>query len=217
MIKAVLFDCDGLMFNTEAYAHGIWTRIASEHGVKLPEDFFMIITGAGRSTSDAFIHSIPGMDEILPEIRRQRFSDEVFQAMEKDSLTKPGLEELCAWLKEKGIRTAVCSSSGTHYVHTLLSTMTNPPSFDAVAGGDLVKKAKPDPEIFLLGASLLNTDPSECMVLEDSKQGIIAASRAGMRSCFIPDTIEPDDQMKELIDLQCESLHDVIGILEEMI
>ena len=49
------------------------------------------------------------------------------------------------------------------------------------------------------------------------KQGILAARAAGMRSCFIPDTIEPDDQMKELIDLQCESLHDVIGILEEMI
>ena len=79
----------------------------------------------------------------------------------------------------------------------------------------MTTRGKPDPEIFLLGAEKLGVDPENCLVLEDSKQGIIAARRAGMHSCFIQDTIEPDEEMEEAIEFRRDSLADVIGLLEE--
>ena len=63
-IKAVLFDCDGLMFDTENYSHRIWNRIAEEEGVRLPDDFFMMITGAGRKNTEAYMNRIEGIEKM---------------------------------------------------------------------------------------------------------------------------------------------------------
>ena len=79
----------------------------------------------------------------------------------------------------------------------------------------MVRHAKPNPEIFLRGAEEVGVKPENCLVLEDTKQGILAAKRAGMHSCFIPDTIVPDEEMQAAIELQCDSLLDVIDLLEE--
>ena len=83
-------------------------------------------------------------------------------------------------------------------------------------GGNMVTNGKPDPEIFLKGAECLETDPAECLVLEDSKNGIIAAQRAGMHSCFIKDLIEPDEEMEQAIEFRRDDLSQVIGLIEEM-
>ena len=78
----------------------------------------------------------------------------------------------------------------------------------------MVKHAKPDPEVFLKAAEKLGFEPEECLVLEDSKAGIIAAKRAGMHSCWIKDMIEADEEMKEALEYRGESLLDVIPLLE---
>ena len=214
-IKAVLFDCDGLMFDTENYSHRIWNRIAEEEGVRLPDDFFMMITGAGRKNTEAYMNRIEGIEKVLPKARAERFNLDAFRKMEKDALTKPGLIELTKWLQAHGYLTAVCSSSNSEYVRTLISTVSEKLEYDAIVGGDMTTRGKPDPEIFLLGAKTLGIDPENCLVLEDSKQGVIAAKRAGMHSCFIPDTVKPDAEMEEAIEYRRNSLREVIGLLEE--
>ena len=214
-MKAVLFDCDGLMFDTEAQAQKIWKRIAAEKGIDLPEDFRYHITGTGKRDY-VWIDSIRGLREALPEISGKRFDLDYWRSFEKDSLNKKGLKELFAWLDANGYKKAVCSSSRSDYVKALLSTVSGGLPVDVIVGGDHVTRSKPDPQIFLLGAEMLGVEPEECLVLEDSKFGIMAAAAAHMRSVFIEDTIEPDAEMEALIDLRADDLSEVIGILKEM-
>ncbi len=216
MIKAVLFDCDGLMFETELVAQGIWRFEAQKRGIVLPEDFFVHITGTSGPGEEAYLASIPGMKKARKEIGKLRFDLDFWRSIHTDCLNKKGLITLYRYLKDNDYKMAICSSSGREYVETLLSTVSVNMAFDAIVGGDMVSHSKPDPEIFLLGAEKCGVQPCECLVLEDSKWGILAAGRAGMRSCFIEDTIVPDEEMMRFIDLKAYSLDDVCGLLEKL-
>ena len=214
-IKAVLFDCDGLMFETELISQQIWKDEAMKLGFTLPEDFFINITGSGGEALNRYLSSIPNGMHLFEVMKKKRFDISFWSSIQKDCLNKKGLITLFQWLKQNGYRIGICSSSYRTYVEALLSTVSTPLEYDAIVGGDMVTHAKPDPEIFLVGAKILSVQPSECLVLEDSKQGIIAARRAGMHSCFIEDTIQPDQSMKEMIEYQAENLEEVIQLLRQ--
>ncbi len=213
MIKAVLFDCDGLMFETEILSQQVWRDEADKAGVILPADFFNRITGSGKAETDAYMHSIPGMDRLEEGMRGRRFDLSFWRSIHTDCLNKKGLIELFQYLQKENYLIAVCSSSPAEYVKALISTVSVPLHYDAMVTGDQVSHAKPDPEIFLTGAKRLHVLPEECLVLEDSKQGIDAANRAGMRSCFIQDTIIPDAEMKKMLDCRCISMLEVPNLL----
>ena len=215
-IKAVLFDCDGLMFDTEIIAQAIWREGAREYGVSLPDNFFEKITGAGGKDLLDYIRSVPGAEELMKISRARRFDLNFWGSIHTDCLNRPGLIELFQWLNENGYRIAICSSSARQYVETLCKGVSVELQYDAIVCGDMVTHAKPDPEIFLRGAELLGAKPEECMVLEDSKQGILAASRAGMHRCFIPDTIVPDEEMKKEIEFEAGDLNEVITLLKKL-
>ena len=215
-IKAVLFDCDGLMFDTEIIAQQIWRDEALAAGVSLPDDFFTKITGAGGRDLQAYIRSVPGIGRLLENMHGKRFDLNFWSSIHTDCLNRPGLIELWQWLRENHYLIAVCSSSAREYVTTLIGSVSVPLEYDEIICGDMVKHAKPDPEIFLTAASHLNVRPEQCLVLEDSRQGIMAARTAGMHSCFIPDTIIPDEEMEKAIEFRRETMSEVIGLLEEM-
>lgn len=216
MIKAVLFDCDGLMFETERISITMWKAEAAKYGVKLPEDFFTKITGSGRHETMEYMNGIPGLSEVRAKISAKRFNLDFWKSCAADTLNKPGLVELFGFLEKNGYRTAICSSSPAEYVLTLISTVSVPLRYHAMITGDMVSRAKPDPEIFLRGAEALRTVPEECLVLEDSKAGLTAAARAGMHSCWIPDMIMPDEEMNRVIEFQRKDLSEVIGLLREL-
>ena len=216
MIQEVLFDCDGLMFETERISITMWKREAEKYGVKLPEDFFVHITGSGKGYTKQYMNSIPGVSEVQGEISKKRFNLDFWKSCAKDTLNKPGLVELFAWLNENHYRIAICSSSPKIYVETLLGTVSATLSYNAMITGDMVTRAKPDPEIFLKGAEVLGVKPEECLVLEDSKAGILAAHAAGMHSCWIKDMIEADAEMEQALEYRRNDLHEVIGLIEEI-
>jgi HAD hydrolase, family IA, variant 3 len=213
-VKAVLFDCDGLMFETELISQQIWKDEANKLGFSLPEDFFINITGSGGEELTRYLSSIPKGIHLFEVMKKKRFDISFWSSIQKDCLNKKGLVTLFHWLKQHGYLIGICSSSHRTYVEALLSTVSTPLEYDAIVGGDMVTHAKPDPEIFLVGAKILGVKPSDCLVLEDSKQGITAAKRAGMHSCFIEDTIKPDQIMKDMIEYQTENLEDVIQLLK---
>lgn len=215
-IKAVLFDCDGLMFETEIVSQQMWRDETARYGVTLPEDFFLKITGASRADVKEYEDSIPGLAEVLPLIQKKRFNLDFWSSVHTDCLNKKGLISLFQYLEDQKIRIAVCSSSNSEYVSTLIRTVSIPLHVDVMVTGEMVEHSKPDPEVFLKAAEKLHIMPEECLVLEDSKQGIIAAWRAGMHSCFIYDTIRPDAEMKQAIEFQEPSLDEVIGLLKHI-
>lgn len=217
MIEAVLFDCDGLMFDTERVAQDMWREIAKGYGVTLPDDLFVCITGVkDTSLLEPYYKTIPHLSDIIREAGRRRFDLAYWKTFYPDRLNKKGLVQINAYLKEAHIPCAVCSSSRKEYVETLLETSSQPLYFDAIIGGDMVTHGKPDPEIFLKGAELLHVKPENCLVLEDSKMGILAAGNAKMHSCFIPDTIKPDEEMRKAIEYQREDLSRVIDLIKEL-
>ena len=181
-----------------------------------PDDFFLKITGASRADVKDYEDSIPGLAEVLPLIQKKRFDLTFWGSVHTDCLNKKGLIPLFQYLEEKKIRIAVCSSSNSEYVTTLIHTVSAPLHVDVMVTGEMVEHSKPDPEVFLKAAEQLNIKPEECLVLEDSKQGIIAAWRAGMHSCFIYDTIRPDAEMKQAIEFQEPSMNEVIELLEHI-
>ena len=215
MFKAILFDCDGLMFDTERYAQAIWRHEAEKYNIVLPDDFMKRITGGGGKDLQEYLAAIEGLSEVRKIISAKRFDLDYWRSFDTDVLSKPGLTQLFVWLDENGYKKAVCSSSSRMYVETLIDNVSVPLKYDAIICGDMVKHTKPEPEIFLRGAEELGCRPEECLVLEDSKSGVIAARRAGMHSVFIQDTIIPDEEMKTYIDMQCDDLAQVIGILEK--
>ncbi len=215
-IQGVLFDCDGLMFDTERVAQQMWRNIGKEFNVEIPDEVFVAITGVKDDhLLQPFYKKIPHLKEIRDIARTKRFDLDFWASFYPDGLTKKGLVQLNLYLKEHHIPCAVCSSSKKAYVETLLRTSSVPLYFDAIIGGDMVIHGKPDPEIFLKGAKEIGVEPKKCLVLEDSKMGILAAKNAGMHSCFIEDTIHPDEEMKQAIEFQKDHLAQVIELLEK--
>lgn len=215
-IKAVLFDCDGLMFDTEIIAQQIWRDGAREYGVTLPDDFFEHITGAGGKDLLAYIETVPGAKDLLAVNRGRRFDLDFWRSINTDCLNRPGLIELFTYLHEQDYKVGICSSSAKEYVLALVDSVSVKLHYDTIVCGDMVKHAKPDPEIFLRGAENLCVKPENCLVLEDSKQGILASKNAGMHNCFIKDTIIPDEVMEQAIEFRCASLLEVIDLLERI-
>jgi HAD superfamily hydrolase (TIGR01509 family) len=214
-MKTVLFDCDGLMFDTERVAIVRWTEEAEKNGIHLPDDFFTHTTGVRDDEADAYMRSIPGFERIVDRLKQERFDGSYWQSFPRGSLNKKGLKELFQWLDEHHMARAVCSSSPLSYVKALIDSAGFEMHIDVFATGDMVKHAKPNPEVFLIAARELGCQPADCLVLEDSKAGIIAAKRAGMHSCWIKDMIDADEEMKEALDYTGNSLLDVIPLLEQ--
>ncbi|MBR5003840.1 MAG: HAD family phosphatase [Erysipelotrichaceae bacterium] len=214
-IKCLIFDCDGLMFNTEYYSRQNWKNMGKKYNLTMDEKFFEQITGAGPTHFKKVMDERPDIQEHLTEIRANR-NPTIAKAIEElGNINKKGLVELLRYLKESNqFKVCIASSSPCEYVKWLVSTIGYDYPFDVIIGGDMVKNAKPDPEIFLKAASLVNIEPENCLVLEDSKLGHVAAKNAQMHRMFIKDLVEPDDEFKTLIEHQRNDLAEVIDFLK---
>lgn len=216
-LKCLIFDCDGLMFNTEYYSRQNWLRIGQKYNLFMDEPLFEQITGAGPTHFQKVMDARPDIKEHLSEIRANR-NPTIARAIEElGNVNKPGLVELLKFLKQSGkYKVCIASSSPSEYVKWLVGTIGYDYPFDVILGGDLVKNAKPNPEIFLKAAEMTGTDPEHCLVLEDSKLGHVAAKNAGMHRMFIKDLVEPDEEFQSLIEFERKSLDEVIDFLIKM-
>ncbi|MBP3399018.1 MAG: HAD family phosphatase [Erysipelotrichaceae bacterium] len=215
-IKCLIFDCDGLMFNTEYYSRQNWLRIGKKYNLEMDEWMFEQITGAGPTHFQWVMDQRPLVKEHLAEIRANR-NPTIAKAIEElGNINKKGLVELLTYLKESAqYKVCIASSSPQEYVKWLIGTIGYDYPFDVIMGGNMVKNAKPDPEIFLKAAELAGIQPEHCLVLEDSKLGHQAAKSAGMHRMFIKDLVEPDDEFKALIEFKKNDLSEVIDFLKK--
>lgn len=216
MIKGVIFDMDGLMFNTEWLSTVMWEKAGAEAGVIVTKEF--VDTCRGKNSNDIrklFLEKFgPEFDYDTARNKRHQYMREY---MEKNGVPKKeGLVELLTYLKEHGIGVALATSTGREMAKWMLRDAGVYEYMNAFAFGDEVVRSKPDPEIFIKAARALGLEPAECVVLEDSGPGIIAGKAAGGYVIHIPDMMVLSDEIKDGITKEVKSLFDVITWLEEM-
>lgn len=216
MIKAVIFDMDGLMFDTERLSKELWQELAQKRGYNFEEDFFDRMVGLDlEATSRAFKEDY-GQDFPYLEMREEK-NKLLKEYVEQNGVPlKEGLREIIAYLKENQYLTAVASSSYKDKIEFYLESAGLKDKFDYLIGGDEVEKSKPNPEIFLKGINALGVSQDQAVVLEDSAHGIIAADKAGIRVILIPDLVEHPPEIEELVYKKLKSLKQLKAELERI-
>lgn len=214
-VKLVIFDMDGLMFDTERIAFEAWVAAAEKYGYTIDRLLFEKTIGVSvHKTCDVYSnHFGPQfpIEAILEE--RLKIAEDIINS--QGVPIKKGLLELLDFLKSRSVKLAVGTSTSRCRAHDLLKKAEVFHFFDLIVCGDEVTQTKPHPEIFETVSKKLNCDHKECAVLEDSEAGVEAAYRAGMCPIMIPDQKEPSDYTKSIFFKRFDSLKDAISIFEE--
>jgi HAD superfamily hydrolase (TIGR01509 family) len=185
---AIIFDFDGLILDTETPILEAWQAAYRRHGQDLGMDLWQHALGTANGF-DPFAHlcGLTGKtlerEALLAEIQEQNWAH-----CEKQELM-PGVLSVLTAAREAGLRTAVASSSSVGWVERWLGKHGIRNLFDAVCGRDHVTRVKPAPDLYLLAAERLGVAPADCLVLEDSPNGIRAARAAGMRCVAVPNAL----------------------------
>ena len=189
MVKACIFDLDGVIVDTAKYHYMAWKRLAAELGVELTETENEKLKGVGRQESLEIILSLAGIDKTEQE--KVRLADkkniwfvDYVNAMKPNEIF-PGVLELLEELSAKGVKVALASSSKNAL--TVVNKLGIKSRFEVIIDGNMIKNSKPDPEIFLKAAKRLNIQSKDCIVVEDAAAGVEAAKRAGMKCIGIGD------------------------------
>jgi len=205
--RAVIFDMDGLMIDSEVIYQMAWRRAIREFEREMPDAVFRRFLGRTSSDSHTLLADIFG-----PDFDVGGFLSRCSAIADDHIVThgiphKPGLGELLDSLESNGTPKAVATSTRREWALRSLGSLAA--RFEVLTTGDEVTRGKPAPDIFLLCAERLNAAPHECLVLEDSEAGIHAAHAAGMRAIMVPDLVEPTDEIRGLAWRVCASLDDV--------
>ncbi|MDP4091843.1 MAG: HAD family phosphatase [Bacillota bacterium] len=213
-ISLVIFDMDGLMFDTEKLSLIAWQEAGKNSGYEIPLDFIYKIIGVNSVTAESISRDYFGEDFPFSELRIKSM-DFVSQYMDQNGVPlKTGLFELLEFLKQKSVLRAVATSTEREKAVKYLKLANVIDKFDLVVCGDEITKGKPEPEIFLTAAQKLGCIPEDCIVLEDSEYGIIAAARANMYPFFVPDLIKPNHEVLSHVHREFKTLLDVKEFLQ---
>ena len=185
-IKALIFDFDGLILETETPAYQSWAEIYREHGHELPRDRWMEYIGREAGWFDALTHleSLvpPPFDRDAVRTRRQERRAELLAELD----VMAGVRDYVAAGRRLGLCLAIASSSPSNYVRTHLGRVNLTNDWDAVVCREDVPRAKPAPDLYLRAVELLGVAPDEALAFEDSPNGITAAKEAGLWVVAVP-------------------------------
>ena len=216
VIKAVLFDLDGVILDTEKLYTRFWQEAAQFYGYPMTREQALGMRSLSRGIGEAKLKSYFGEGIDYEQVRTKRV--ELMSAyIEKEGVeAKPGIVELLDYLDAYGIKRAIATSSPLDRTREYLSKVGLLDRFDELVSGHMVEKGKPEPDIYLYAASKLDLSPNECMVLEDSPAGILAAHRAGCVPVMVPDQDRPSEETRKLLYAVAESLCDVPALLKNI-
>ena len=183
MIRAAIFDLDGVIIDTAHYHYIAWKRLASEFNINLTIEHNELLKGVSRIRSLEIILEIGNVQ--LSEEEKERYANkknawfvDYIESIRPEEIF-PGVPELIQALRDKGIKIALASSSKN--APRVIELLKIEGLFDALVDGTMITHSKPHPEIFLLAASRLGVPPAECLVFEDAEAGVEAALAAGMK------------------------------------
>lgn len=211
MIKAILFDLDGLMVDSEPHSIASWQAVLAKRGVQFDQSALDSVLGQRvvetASTAIRLFH-LPER----PEDLAQEKAEYQIAHLNGNVRPMPGLIELLDWVDQSGLKKAVASSGLRRYIDAVLATTHVHDRFDVIISADDVINGKPAPDVFLAAARALNVLPENCLVLEDAPFGVQAAKAAGMM-CFAVPNAHSHALDLSLADRVVASLSEVKSIL----
>ena len=208
MINTVLYDMDGLLLDTEPLWGVSMLRVAKRHNIPITLERFKDTTGLRiYEVTDHWALHYPWEGKKPKEVADEILDDIIASSKESANVLK-GVEASLKLLKKHNYKVGLASSSPGHMIHALTDHFGLTKYFDEITSADAVALGKPHPAVFLHCAMLLGAAPNECLVLEDSVNGMIAGKAARMKVIVVPDALHFDDPRFSLADGKLRSMED---------
>ena len=211
--KAVIFDMDGLLIDSERIALSTFVEACRDNNYEPDINVYKKCIGTTSYNTREILINGYGSDfpfDTIAELWGKKYHNEV---LNKSVPLKPGALILLQHLEKEGVKRAVVTSTEQELALRKLTNAQIVHFFDFILGRDQVKQGKPDPEIYLAACHKLGEEPADCLALEDSDNGVLAAYYAGLTVIQVPDLVEPSEKVKALGQKTVKSLSDVIHVL----
>lgn len=211
---AVIFDMDGVIFDSERAALLCWLELAKEKHFENIYEVFLKCTGTTMERTKQIVLEAYGED--FPYDEYAALASKMYhEKYDGGKLpVKKGVKDILGFLKDNNKKIALASSSRKATVEMELRDAGLLSYFDEIVTGDMVKRSKPEPDIFLKACEAIGVKPSRAYAIEDSFNGIRSAFRGGLRPIMVPDLLEADDEMREISDKVLTDLNAVIDYLK---
>ena len=214
MIKGVISDMDGVMLDSEKLYVRFWCEAAQSHGYPMKKEHALGIRSMARPFAIQKLQGWFGEDFDYDKVRdtRVKIMDEYISAHGIEA--KRGAKALLQWLKANNIKTALATATAVDRATLYLDKVGLLEYFDVIASARMVKRGKPEPDIYLYAAGQLGLDPKDCLALEDSQNGVRSAAAAGCKTVLVPDLDDPENELKDLLFTTAKNLENVIDIIK---
>lgn len=211
-LNFVIFDMDGLIFDTERQVFEAMRSVAKEIGIEYQLDDFKRTIGVNDEKTKELM--VDKYGEAFSEVMK-RYREEFNNILHEEGLrVKPGVLELLNMLDQKNIMRCIASASKRDVIKRFLEMSNLEDRFDFYISGSEVDRGKPYPDIFLKACELANKKEKDTIVIEDSLHGLKAAVAANIKCIIVPDLIEPDNEMKRLAHRICDDLNEVAKLIK---
>lgn len=214
MIKAVIFDMDGLMIDTEKLLMRFWIESANSFGFDMKKDDVLSIRSLAGKLTEKKLKKRFGDDFDYQKVRAKRIELMNNYILKNGIEKKKGLDELLVYLKNNEYKTAVATATDLKRASMYLDIINVTEYFDKIVCATMVQNGKPHPDIYLKACEELDVLPCEAIALEDSPNGIISAYSAGCKAVMVPDLSEPDEELRKILFRRIDSLDLLIDVLE---
>lgn len=212
-IKAVLFDMDGVLIDSEPYNLKQLYDFYETYGVTASDEFMISLVGSSIEYTAKESLRLLSKDWTSDELYERFDAYALNHPVEYKDILNPGVKETLHWLKEHGYLIAIGSSSQMKNIQRMMRECELEGLFDVVLSGEMFQESKPNPEIYVTIAQQLHVDAADCMVIEDSSYGIEAGKRAGMATIALQDTRFGIDQ--SMADGRISKIEDIQQMLSE--
>lgn len=215
-IKAVIFDMDGVITDTESLLVKYWCQAANEMGFPMePKHAIEIRSLAGKYT-EPLLKGYFGDSFDYKAVRARRMELMNADIAQNGLKKKKGLDALLDYLGQHGYKRAVATATDYERASSYLKMLEVFDRFDRIICAAMVENGKPKPDIYRFAAAQLGLDPSECIAIEDSPNGVISASDAGCHTIMVPDLTQPDEELMSRLFRKCDDLEQVIKVMESL-